>query len=109
MMADLFIRLDDDIKHELKLLAARESRTIKEIIIDQIENYIKVHKEGNPQHLMTQFLNNEDFTGFPAIAIEYNKKQSYQSKNCISDNRLNEFGNQLWGHVTQWYHLMSNL
>ena len=91
---------------ELKLLAAREGTTIKSILEKQIDDYLKVHKEGNPQHLITSSIENNDFVGFPSIATEYSKKQSYLFKNCIENDKLNPFGNELWGHVTQWYHLM---
>jgi len=95
-MSDLFVRMDDDLKHELDILAARESRTIKEIVIEQIENYIKTHKEGNPQHLLTQYQANEDFLGFPAIALSPQNKKKYiekMPKKMIED---------LQYHVQEW-------
>lgn len=98
--------LDSEIYHDLKMLALRENRTVKDILREEIEDYIKVHKEGNPQHLISKFMENEDFIGFPSIAIDKILKENYIKKNCIDENGLNEFGNQLWGHVTQWYYLI---
>jgi hypothetical protein len=95
--------LESDLYLELKILAARENRTVKEILSEQIEKYCKVHKEGNPQHLISTFLENEDFVGFPALAIEFNNKKSYILKNCSSNKKLNPFGQELFGHICQWY------
>lgn len=98
--------MDEALKKELEILAVREGRSLKEILNEQARKYVEVHKEGNPQHLLTSFTENEDFIGFPAIGIEYLKKDIYVKKHCIDDDRLNDFGKELWGHVTQWYHLM---
>ena len=99
-MADLFIRLDNNTKKELKELAARESKTIKEIVIEQIINYIKIHKEGNPQHLITNYTENEDFLGFPSMALDISHKKAYVGK---MDAKLAQ---QLFYHVEEWYALL---
>ena len=101
--------LDEDLYKKLKLLSARENKPIKDILKEEIEKYCKVHEEGNPQHLITSSIENEDFIGFPSIATDYQKKQEYIKNHCVDDDRLNSFGNQLWSHVTQWYHLMEKL
>jgi len=97
------LNLDKELQHELKLLAVRESRSIKEILIEQIENYIKVHKEGNPQHLITQFQDNEDFMGFPAMAIKTQNKRDYVGK-MPEDMR-----NQLRYHIQEWVGIFNEL
>jgi len=74
------LNIEKETLHELKILAVRESRTIREILLEQIDNYIKTHKEGNPQHLITQFQDNEDFMGFPAMAIKTQNKRDYVEK-----------------------------
>ena len=105
-------QLDAKIYHDLKMLAVRENRTIKDILKEEIESYIKVHKEGNPQHLLSKFIENEDFTGFPSIAVNKQKKKEYLMAYCVELNdkeKLNPFGIELWNHVTQWYHLMEKL
>jgi len=79
-LSDLFVRIPNELKHELDILSARESRTIKEIVTEQIEVYVKTHKEGNPQHLLTQYQDNEDFMGFPAMAISDQNKRIYLQK-----------------------------
>ena len=100
---------DSDQYHELQLLAKRENTTVKKLFNDFMEDYNKKHKEGNPQHLITSSIENEDFIGFPSIAIDYDKKKSYILKNCVEPldkDRLNPFGVELWNNVTQWYHLL---
>ena len=88
---------------EFKIIMARESRPAGNAISELIEDYVKTHKNGNPQHDITNFLENEDFVGFPAMAIVFQNKKNYINKNCQSDNRLNKFGKELFGHVCQWY------
>ena len=102
-------RIIEDVHKDLKLLAIRENKDMATIINELIIDYIKVHKEGNPQHLITSSIENEDFIGFPAIATEYEKKKQYIIKNCMEEERMNDFGKELWTHVTQWYHLLEKL
>lgn len=90
------------LKLELQLLAKREGKTLKEILNEQAADYVKVHKEGNPQHLMLKFLENEDFKGFPAMGIDYLNKKNYIKKYLQKDGKLNKLGQELWGHVSQW-------
>ena len=99
---EVYFQMPEKLKRELKILASREGRTIKEILNEQTAKYVKVHKEGNPQHLMTNFTENEDFTGFPAMGIDFLKKKSYIKKYLSKDGRLNHTGKELWGHVNQW-------
>jgi len=108
-MADLFVRIDDDLKKELDILCAREGRTLKDIVIEQIKDYVKTHKEGNPQHIMDKFLADEDFVGFPAVGINKEKKQEYVKKYLIQDgNRLTPLGQELWSHICAWQEILKN-
>jgi len=72
--------LNKELYHELKMLSVRENKPIKDILKTEIEHYIEVHKEGNPQHLLTQYQENEDFMGFPAIALSPQNKRKYLKK-----------------------------
>ena len=76
----LNLELNEELHKELKQLAARESRSIKDIFTEQITEYIKIHKEGNPQHLITKSMENENFMGFPAMAIDTKNKKSFLQK-----------------------------
>jgi len=95
-MSQMNFSISKDLHNELKIMAARESRKMAEIIIEQIENYIKVHKEGNPQHLITSSMDNEDFMGFPAIALSPENKRKYLKK-MPEDMKM-----ELQGHVQSW-------
>jgi len=97
------LNIDKNLQHELKILAVRESRSIKDILIEQIEEYIKTHKEGNPQHLITKFTDNEDFMGFPAIALSPDNKRKYlkkMPKDMIKELRFN---------VEEWVGMLKEL
>lgn len=101
-MVHLFVDIEEDLKKEVKILAAREGKTVKEIVISQLMSYVKEHKEGNPQHELTKFIENEDFLGFPSIATDYNTKITYIEKHMQKDGRLTQMGKELWGHILQW-------
>jgi hypothetical protein len=106
-LVNFFMR--KDLKTELDILSKREGRSLKEIFNEVIEDYVKAHKEGNPQHLMESFIENEDFVGFPSVAIDFEKKKAYIEKNCQVDGRLTDFGKELLGHVTQYYSVLMKL
>jgi len=61
---------------------------------DEIIDWID--KEGNPQHLITSSMENEDFMGFPAIALSSENKRKYLKK-MPEDMKL-----ELQGHVQSW-------
>lgn len=69
--------LEDNLHQDFKIIAAREGRSIKDILTELIEDYLKQHMEGNPQHLLTSYTENEDFIGFPNITISPQNKRSY--------------------------------
>ena len=62
---------------ELKIIAAREGKTIREILEAQIDQYLKVHGEGNPQFTMTDFVNNPKFMAFPATGSNLEHKKAW--------------------------------
>ena len=72
--------LEDNLHQDFKILATREGRSIKDILTELIEDYIKQHKEGNPQHLLTSYTENEDFLGFPNITLSIENKRKYIKK-----------------------------
>jgi hypothetical protein len=88
--------LNEEKKKELDMLAVREGRTLKAIFTELIEEYIKIHKEGNPQHLITSFQDNEDFMGFPSMAITLENKRKYLDK--LDPRMINE----LFWHIQEW-------
>jgi len=76
----LNFQIDEDLHKELKLLAIREGKSLKDILVEQVTTYIKVHKEGNPQHLITTWTENMDIIGFPEIGIDLDKKKPSSQK-----------------------------
>ena len=99
----LNLELNEELHKELKLLAARESRSIKDIVTEQITEYIKVHKEGNPQHLITSSLENEDFLGFPSMATDTKNKKKYLKK------MPKEMIEQMSYHIQEWQGFLKKL
>lgn len=69
--------LEENIAQDFKILASREGRSMKDILNELIVDYLKQHMEGNPQHLITKWAENEDFVGFPNITLSPHNKRSY--------------------------------
>lgn len=59
-------RMDDDIYQKLKMLALKERKPVKDIITNQIEDYVKKHGDGNPQFTIDQF-EDPNFIACPAF------------------------------------------
>ncbi len=97
------------LKTELAIIAARDGTTLKEILNELAEDYAKKHKEGNDQHLMSSYLENEDFAGFPSMGIDFINKKNYINTYLQKDGRLNDLGKDLWGHILQWQSEMQKL
>jgi len=55
-----------DIVKKFKKIAEREEKTISKLILELMENYIKVHGNGNPIHELTKWAD-PDFKSFPAF------------------------------------------
>ncbi len=112
--SELLVYINDDLKQDLQMLAIREGRSLKSIITEISIDYVKKHKEGNPQHLITKWQENEDIVGYPSMGIDFESKKGYIARNCVISNeyddlRLNPFGIELWHHVIQWYEELKKL
>ena len=81
---------------EFRGLCQREGKSMKEHFEEYMKDHVKTHKEGNPQHLITHYSNNEDFLGFPAIALSPQNKRSYLKK-MPEDMRI-----ELLYNVQEW-------
>ena len=51
---------------ELKMLALNEHTTVKALITRELSDYVKKHKDGNPQYTLEQF-KDPDFIACPAF------------------------------------------
>ena len=85
------------------MLAAREGRSITDILNELSLDYVKMHKEGNPQHLITSFLQNGQFIGFPSIAISIDKKREYAT------NMEEKLIQELYTHILEWEGIIKRL
>jgi len=63
--SDLIFMYDEDKKKKLKTIAAREGTTIKQIMTELADDYIKKHGDSNnPQSEITQF-NRQEIIAIP--------------------------------------------
>jgi len=58
--------MEEDTYQELKMLALKERRPVKVLVSDLIINYVKQHKDGNPQYKLDQF-EDPNFVAIPAV------------------------------------------
>lgn len=94
--------MDDDKYQELKMLALKERKPVKDLVTGLIDDYIKIHKDGNPQFTIEQF-NDPDFMACPAFYRDsrtwehymsnatYEEKQKLKHQIILLDNRLSRY------------------
>jgi|FLOH01.1.fsa_nt_gi hypothetical protein len=59
-------RTDEEKYNDLKMLALKERTTVKQLITDLIDDYLKKHGDGNPQFTLEQF-EDPNFIACPAF------------------------------------------
>lgn len=59
-------RFDEEKYNELKMLALKERTNVKSLVSNLLDDYIKTHKDGNPQFKLDQF-NDPNFIACPAF------------------------------------------
>jgi len=89
--------LDAQTLNQFKSIITREGKSMKVMIEDYMKDYNKIHAEGNPQHTIDSFSENEDFKGFPSIAIDKKKKEKWIG---LPQNK-DEINNLFW-HVQEY-------
>ncbi len=72
-------RFDDSKYQELKMLALKERKPVKILISSLLDEYIKNHKDGNPQFNLDQFAD-PDFIACPAFFRDKRSWDQYISK-----------------------------
>ncbi len=72
-------RFDEEKYNELKMLALKERKPIKNLVSSLIDEYIKTHKDGNPQFKLEQFAD-PDFIACPAFYRDGRTWEHYISK-----------------------------
>ena len=79
---------------ELKMLALKEHTTVKSLITRELEDYIKKHKDGNPQFKLDQF-NDPNFVACPAFWRSLSNWDYYFKRQTPEE--LEKFKNQIIG------------
>ena len=78
-------RTPKDLHHKLKQISVRENRPIGDILTKLVEEYVKIHGEGNPIHPLDLW-QEKDFKACPAFLTGLEKWGSY-IQNCTEDER----------------------
>lgn len=78
------IKMPSELHKKLKELAAREGTDMTEIIIKEVEEYVKVHGEGNPIHPLIKWVEEPLFKAYPALMEPSRNWKDYISK-CTQD------------------------
>ena len=77
-------RCDDELYQKLKELALKERKTVKDLISQQISEYVKVHGDGNPQYTIDQF-EDINFMACPAFYRPAEAWDSYLKKQDMNE------------------------
>ena len=64
------VHLDEEEIHELKKLALKERKKLKELHKEIVLDYIKKHGDGNPAFTLDQFVESKDMMAVPALFRE---------------------------------------
>jgi len=83
-------------------IARREGTKMSPLVVKLIEQYVIKHQAGNPQHLITSSIENEDFTGFPAMAVDIKQKREYLKKN-------KKMAQEMQYHLQEWNGIIKTL
>jgi len=73
------LNIEKEKLQELKIQAAKEGTTIKAIIEQQIDEYLKIHKDGNPQFTLEQF-EDPNFIACPAFYRDATAWENYMKQ-----------------------------
>lgn len=91
--SQLNTRVPLELKKEIKKIALREDTTVEDIVIKQLQEYVKVHGEGNPIYALDKW-QEPNFKAVPAFLTGLEKWGSYL-ENCKPDE-IQEIRNQAY-------------
>ena len=80
---------------DLKKIAEVEHIKLNELQTRLMENYVKVHKAGNPNYTIDNFINNKDFIATPAFAATEEQWNNYFKKMGTNRNAWKTFDYKL--------------
>ena len=102
------LKLPIELHKKIKEIAVREGRDMQEIFRETLEEYVKIHGEGNPVYPLDKW-QEPDFRIAPALFSKYDKirtyyesiksKQEYQELDRIL-NLWVKIHNEFYGHYT---------
>jgi len=85
--------MEDDLKQELDILSKRERRSLKDILNEQIANYVKEHGDGNPNYSLDQF-DQEEMKAVPAMFRTNEDWMSYM--NGLNEKEFRELETKIY-------------
>ncbi len=86
------LRLDEVVVDSFKDIARKERKSLKDLHLQVIEEYIKTHGDGNPNYSLDHF-EHEGFLATPAYHRPLSAWESYLKK--CSDKHYKEWTTQL--------------
>jgi len=94
----ILFNYDIEKKKELAIILARDGDSIKDVLSQLVDDYIKTHKDGNSQHLLTSWQDDVSFEGFAGMAVSLDKKKQWMNSNIRTKK---EFKSLFW-HLQEW-------
>jgi|SRR5579872_1952861 len=61
------LRIPESLKKKIKEIAAREGSEMTTILVKQLEEYVKIHGDGNPVYILDKWVDEKDFKITPAF------------------------------------------
>ena len=71
--------LDEEKKKKLDIISTRDGISLKDIFTEVVDDYIKVHADGNAQFTMDKY-QDPDFQAWPAIGANAEKLRRFFMK-----------------------------
>jgi len=91
---EYLLKLPDNLWKNLKIQAAKEGISMRQIIETELTEYLKTHKDGNPQYTIDQF-KDPDFIACPAFFRSFSTWDYYFKRQ--TPDELEKFKNQIIG------------
>ena len=94
-------QIPEELHKKLKEVAAREGTSMTEILVKQLEEYIKVHGNGNPVYKLDDWTTNPQFVAVPALLSQHDFKKKWLLSQ--TDPKLIS---EIKGNCQEWLHLI---
>ena len=77
---EMLFYMPRSLKQELRILAIREGKSLKDIMNEITKEYVKVHGDGNPAYTLDQFVEEPGMKAVPAFFRNRDDWQTYIEK-----------------------------